>query len=75
MDYVKILDLGNGILADRLAAVLAERNIPHVIRSRHDTAYDGVYQAALGWGWVEAPAEERERIIEIYNDIVRTISL
>ena len=72
MKYVKILDLQNGILADRLSAALSESNIPHVIRSMHDTAYNGVYQAALGWGWVEAPEEERERIIEIFDDIVRT---
>ncbi len=72
MKYVKILDLGNGIVASRLESALRERNIPHLIRSMHDTAYNGIYQTIIGWGWVEAPEEEREKIAEIYADILKT---
>jgi hypothetical protein len=68
--YVKILDLKNGIEADLLDAALTERKIPHVIRTMHDTAYDGLYQAIIGWGWVEAPDSARADILEIYDDII-----
>ncbi len=68
---VKILDLQNEIEANLLDAVLTEKRIPHVIRSLHDTAYDGLMQAQAGcWGWVEAPEEEREAIATLYGDIV-----
>ncbi len=30
------------------------------------------HQTIIGWGWVEAPEEEREQISEIYADIIRT---
>jgi hypothetical protein len=71
MAYVKILDLQNEIDANLLTAILLEKNIPHAIHTRHDTAYDGLYQTIIGWGWLEAPASEGEKIAEIYNDIAR----
>jgi hypothetical protein len=68
---VKILELQNDIEANLLDAVLTDKQIPHVIRSLHDTAYDGLMQAQTGcWGWVEAPEEEREAIASLYGDIV-----
>ncbi len=65
----KILTLDNGIVAQVLKNLLQERNIPHVIKSNYDSAYDGLFQLQKGWGYVEAPAEYEKEIIEIYNDI------
>lgn len=65
----KILTLDNGIEAQLLKNLLQERNIPHVIKSNYDSAYDGLFQLQKGWGYVEAPAEYEKEIIEIYNDI------
>jgi hypothetical protein len=65
----KILTLDNGIVAQILKNLLQERNIPHVIKSNYDSAYDGLFQLQKGWGYVEAPAEYEKEIIEIYNNI------
>lgn len=63
--FVKIADLENLIEAQVIESVLQEREIPHRIRSFHDTAYDGLFQFQRGWGEIYAPAEEREEILEI----------
>lgn len=64
---VKILLLSNGIEANLLDGLLNERGIPHVIRSYHDSAYDGLFQLHAGWGQLDAPEEFRDEILKIYN--------
>jgi hypothetical protein len=64
---IRILILNNGIEANLLEGLLNERNIPHVIRSYHDSAYDGLFQVQSGWGQLDAPEKFREEILEIYN--------
>jgi hypothetical protein len=66
---VKILILYNEIEANLLEGLLKEREIPHVIRSYHDSAYDGLWQTQSGWGQLDAPEEFREEILEIYKDM------
>ena len=68
-EFKKILILENEIEAQLLDSVLNERGIPHRIRSFHDSAYDGIYQAQKGWGRVEAPLEHKEEILSIYQDL------
>jgi len=65
----KILFLKNEIEARLLDDILTERNIPHILRTYHDSAYDGLWQYQSGWGHIEAPAENREEILEIYKSI------
>ena len=65
MAYVKIADIENLIEAQVLESVLNEREIPHRLRSFHDTAYDGLFQFQKGWGEVYAPAEWEEEILDI----------
>jgi hypothetical protein len=64
---VKILVLENEIEANLLDGLLLERGIPHVIRSYHDSAYDGLWQYHTGWGQLDAPEEYKEEILMIYN--------
>jgi hypothetical protein len=68
-EFKKILVLENEIEARLLDSVLNERNIPHRIRSYHDSAYDGIFQAQKGWGVVLAPPEYQEEIESIYGDL------
>jgi len=65
----RIVALQNQVEAMHMAAELERRGIPHVIRSFHDSAYDGLYQMQIGWGAVEADEEHREEIEEIYADL------
>ncbi len=68
-EFKRILVLENEIEARLLESVLKERNIPHRIRSYHDSAYDGIFQAQKGWGVVLAPSEYEEEIQSIYADL------
>ncbi|MBN2033121.1 MAG: hypothetical protein JW836_07580 [Deltaproteobacteria bacterium] len=68
-DFVKIATLENAFEAQVLDSILAEREIPHLMRSYHDTAYDGLYQTMKGWGHVSAPTTYREEIMEILSDL------
>jgi hypothetical protein len=66
---VKILILYNPIEANLLDGLLNERNIPHMIRSYHDSAYDGLWQIQSGWGQLDAPKEFKDEILKIYNEM------
>ncbi|MBW2031151.1 MAG: hypothetical protein JRH06_07760 [Deltaproteobacteria bacterium] len=67
--YVKITILENEIEARLLDSILTERDIPHRMRSYHDTAYDGLFQTQKGWGFVSAPESFRTEIEEIIKDL------
>lgn len=66
---VKILEFDNEIEAKLLDGLLNERGIPHLIRSYHDSAYDGLWQTQAGWGHLEAQEEHREEILNIYKEM------
>jgi len=73
-DYVKISILENEIEARLLDSVLTERNIPHLMRSYHDTAYDGLFQTQKGWGVVSAPEAFKQEVQEILDDLRKEAS-
>jgi len=64
---VKILTFSNEFEAMLLDGLLTEKNIPHIIRSYHDSAYDGLWQTQTSWGHLEAPEEYANEILEIFN--------
>ena len=70
-DYIKIAALENTIEAQLIGSILSEKNIPHRIRSFHDTAYDGLFQFQKGWGELYAPLKFKGEILEII-EIVRS---
>ena len=70
-DYVKVSVLDNEIEAQLLDSILEERDIPHLMVSYHDTAYDGLFQTQKGWGHVSAPTPFKQEILEILNEVRR----
>jgi len=66
---VKILTFSNEFEAMLLDGLLKERNIPHIIRSYHDSAYDGLWQTQSTWGHLEAPEEHCDEIMEIFKEM------
>ena len=70
-DYIKIAALENTIEAQLIGSILSEKNMPHRIRSFHDTAYDGLFQFQKGWGELYAPLKFKGEILEII-EIVRS---
>jgi hypothetical protein len=69
----KILDLNNEFEAKLLEEVLTEKKIPFIIRTFHDSAYDGLWQAQSGWGHIEAPAAYKEEIMKVYSEMANDI--
>jgi hypothetical protein len=67
--YRKIAILENQFEAQLLESTLMERNIPHMLRSYYDTAFDGLFQTQKGWGYVSAPVEYVDEIKEILSDL------
>ena len=68
-DPVKILLFNNEIEALLLDEILTDNKIPHIIRSYHDSAYDGLWQSQSGWGHLEAPEEYRKEILNFYMEM------
>ena len=68
-NYSKILILENEMEAQRLTGILEEEQIPHVVRSYHDSVYNGIFQAQRGWGHLEAPEEYSEKILSLYEQM------
>jgi len=72
-EFIKIATMENEIEAQLLDSILNEQDIPHLIRSYHDAAYDGIFIPQKGWGSVYAPESQRETIREIISNIRRGI--
>jgi hypothetical protein len=68
-NYKKIAVLEDEFEAGLLDSILSEREIPHHMRSYHDTAYDGLFQAQKGWGFVAAPEQYEAEVAEILADL------
>ena len=66
---VRILTLRNEIEASLIDEILTEKEIPHIIRTFHDSAYDGVWQTDTAWGLVEAYEEDKDEILKIYAEM------
>ncbi|MFP4620472.1 MAG: hypothetical protein ACLFM7_04135 [Bacteroidales bacterium] len=67
--YKKILILENEMEAQRLSSMLGEEGIPHVVRSYHDSVYDGIFQSQRGWGHLEAPEKFEDTINTLYDNM------
>ena len=65
----KIATLDNEIESRLLDAELTSRDIPHMVVSYYDTAYDGLFQYSQGWGHVEAPVESKDEVLAILRDL------
>lgn len=66
---VKIFVIKNPVEASLLDEILKEKDIPHIIKSYHDLAYDGLWQTPTAWGQLDAPEEFKDQILEIYREI------
>jgi hypothetical protein len=66
---IKIVTLSNEFEARLLDGLLNEKGIPHLLRSYHDSAYDGLWQTDSRWGHLEAPVEFKEEILKIFNEM------
>ena len=68
-DMKKILSLNSEIEAFRIKEILDSNDVPHLIRSFHDSAYDGIFQNQYGWGVLEADEADEEKILGLVRDL------
>ncbi|MGB9442868.1 MAG: hypothetical protein WCB15_33325 [Desulfobacterales bacterium] len=67
--FIKIAVLENAIEAQLIGSILGQRDIPHRLRSYHDTAYDGLFQLQKGWGKLYAPQSYKQEILQVIADV------
>ena len=67
--FLKIAILDSIIEAQLMGSILDERDIPHRLRSYHDTAYDGLFQVQKGWGEIRAPSQFKGQVLELLREI------
>ena len=72
--YKKVVVLEDEGEVQLLKSILVERDIPHLIRSYHDTAFDGLFQSQKGWGYISAPEMYEQEILEIVTDIRKPVT-
>ncbi len=65
----KILALSSEIEAVRVKEILEANKIPHLVRSFHDSAYDGLFQNQYGWGVLEADESDEDRILKLIKEL------
>ena len=59
----------NRFEGDRIRQALEEAQIPFLVKSFLDTAYDGLYIPQKGWGAVMVPEELREKAERIILEV------
>jgi hypothetical protein len=70
----KIAALDSEVQAELVDAILSDRGIPHIMRTYHDSVYDGIFQTSMGWGHIEAPQSFRDEILAVIADVKRQAS-
>lgn len=69
VQFIKVMVLENHAEAQVLGSMLEQLDIPHRIRTFHDTAYNGLFQVQKGWGEIYAPPQFETEILDILADI------
>jgi len=65
--FARAETIENQFEADVIKNALEKEQIPVIVRSFHDTAYDGIYIPQKGWGIVLVPEEHKVRAQEIIS--------
>ncbi|MBN1339332.1 MAG: hypothetical protein JXA03_08415 [Bacteroidales bacterium] len=68
-NFENILTLNNQFEAGMMTEVLNDHGIPHAIIQTTDSMFGGIERMESGWGYLEAPEEYREKIIQFYKEL------
>lgn len=55
----------------RMRDLLEQDGVSFMIRSFHDSVYDGLFQNQYGWGVLEADEKDERHILELLQDDLR----
>ncbi len=70
--FIKVATLENSFEAEVIKDALENEEIPTMIRSFHDTAYNGIYILQKGWGNVLVPEDLKDKAERIIHAIKST---
>lgn len=70
----KILTIDNDAQAQALHEELNRLEIPHILRTYHDSAYDGLFQQSMGWGHIEAEPDYKDAICNAFDELEQRAS-
>jgi len=70
--WVKAGVVENQFEGDRVSQTLKEAEIPFLIKSFLDTAYDGLYVPQKGWGAVIVPERFREEAERMISEVKKS---
>jgi len=73
-EFVPVKVAESAFEADRIRAVLEQEGFTVMVRTFEDTAYDGIFVAQKGWGYVEVPRNEQEGAEKIVAELDRAFS-
>jgi len=72
--FVPVKVAENAFEADRIRAALEQEGFTVLVRTFEDTAYDGIYVAQKGWGYIEVPEDEKERAERLVEELDQAFS-
>jgi hypothetical protein len=68
-NFKKVTVAENRFEADLINQTLADAGIPCLIRSYHDTAYDGIFIPQKGWAAIMVPETLEEKASAIITEL------
>ncbi len=72
-NFKKITVAENKFEADLISQTLQQEGIPCLIRSYHDTAYNGIFIPQKGWAAIMVPEELKEKAKAIIAEARRGV--
>ena len=67
--FIKVKNVENRFEADIIMGVLENEGIPVMVRSFHDTSFDGIFESQKGWGVILVPEEQKEKAVLIIDEL------
>ena len=67
--FIKIIVIDNPVEAALFKSTFEDADIPFIIKENYDSAYDGIFESAKGWGEIYSPKKYKKDILNIINSI------
>jgi hypothetical protein len=69
MEFVKVKIVENQFEADIIKGVLENEGVPVMVRSFHDTSFDGIFESQKGWGVILVPDGKKEKALIVIEQL------
>ena len=69
MHTIRVCNIDNQVIAKRIESILKEDNIPFSILQNSVSQFNGVAELQDGWGYIEAPEEYKQYILDCIENL------